>query len=240
MVTTLQGRFEFAGKATLMAGVVIFLGLLWWCSHLLNDPKEFPIKTIHIEAPYRHVHKAAIRDTLMPLVSGSFFTVNVHKIKEHLLALPWVGAVSIRRIWPNQLNITIEEKHPIARWDRRYLLTADGSSFIPNDQSYPDNLPNLQGPTDQAQQCLQAYKTMSRQLDPLSLQIVKLQLTKRQAWELTLDNGARVNLGREDVPRRLVRFVHYYQKVFHIGKNQAEYIDLRYPNGMAVKWDEKA
>ena len=63
---------------------------------------------------------------------------------------------------------------------------------------------------------------------------VRVVLTQRHAWQLKLGNGMHIMLGRDAdlAEERLRRFVDAYPSV---RKKQHEYVDLRYPNGFALR-----
>ena len=83
-------------------------------------------------------------------------------------------------------------------------------------------------------------------LDYKSLTIDELVLTERFSWQLTLDDGVTLNLGREERVERIQRFMDSYAMIkaklkvkiiTQKDKNQAvDYIDLRYDTGLAVGW----
>lgn len=82
------------------------------------------------------------------------------------------------------------------------------------------------------------------------MSITELVLSERFAWQLTLNDGVTLNLGREDRVKRVQRFMDIYpqikklalEKAKNQNKNQDEenqqvdYIDLRYDTGLAVGW----
>jgi cell division protein FtsQ len=72
------------------------------------------------------------------------------------------------------------------------------------------------------------------------LSIVSLRLNERRAWQFELDNGLSVVLGRKDFENRIDRFV--YMVINNLGEklSQAEEIDMRYTNGFAVRWKQRA
>jgi cell division protein FtsQ len=69
---------------------------------------------------------------------------------------------------------------------------------------------------------------------------VEINLTSRYAWRIQLNTGTVLELGRNEVEERLVRYVSVYNH--SIARfNQEEplaYVDLRYPNGFAIRMPE--
>jgi len=73
-------------------------------------------------------------------------------------------------------------------------------------------------------------------LEALSLYITQLHPNLDNDWQMTLNNGMNLQIGEHQPLTRLQRFVTVYPKVFATSKKAAKNIDLRYPNGMAVRW----
>lgn len=63
-----------------------------------------------------------------------------------------------------------------------------------------------------------------------------LELTPGQTWRLTLDNGIKLRVGHKDVLTRLADFVKVYTKIIRDREHDVDYVDLRYGNGLAVRW----
>ena len=78
------------------------------------------------------------------------------------------------------------------------------------------------------------YVAMSRQLEILQRGIAQISLSPRFAWQLRLDNGMQLELGREQMQQRLVRFVAVYPYSLATMAHRVNYVDLRYRNGFAV------
>jgi cell division protein FtsQ len=71
---------------------------------------------------------------------------------------------------------------------------------------------------------------------PLGARVEEVILTPRLAWQLKLSSGVRLALGRDaDAAEvRLERFVQAAAK----GVARYDYVDLRYPNGFALRMPE--
>ena len=68
---------------------------------------------------------------------------------------------------------------------------------------------------------------------------MQLALSPRLAWRVKLDNGMRIEIGREHpkspVGARLQRFVDVYPSMVANLPVTPAVVDLRYPNGFAMK-----
>jgi cell division protein FtsQ len=160
----------------------------------------------------------------------------VDKIKQSILQLPWVYAVSINRVWPNKLVIKITEQQAMARWNNNALLNSNADIFIPNAADLPNDLPNLFGPNDQAEEVWHSYQEMNQAIKNLGLDITGLGLNSQGCSRLVLNNGINVILGNEAIMKRFYEFIKVYPKIIGVnGKNVAN-VDLRYSNGLAIKW----
>jgi cell division protein FtsQ len=67
-------------------------------------------------------------------------------------------------------------------------------------------------------------------------------LSSRLAWQLKLSNGLTIQLGRDSdkdrVEERLARFASAFPHTLAKTRQRLEYVDLRYPNGFALRITE--
>jgi cell division protein FtsQ len=82
---------------------------------------------------------------------------------------------------------------------------------------------------------LEGYRAMQGLLQLSGLKIDELLLSERFAWDLKLDNGIKLRLGRSEFIDRLQRFVDLYPI---LQTKPVDYVDLRYDTGLAVGWKE--
>lgn len=85
-------------------------------------------------------------------------------------------------------------------------------------------------------QMLNYYHSMNTLLSTLQFKITRLELTPTLSWELTLNNGIKLNMGYKDVLTRIGHFVKVYPKIVGEKSKDIDYVDLRYANGFAVRW----
>lgn len=226
---------SFIQKALFIGLVMIILITFLLIVIILRNPKTLPFQQIKISVNESHIKITTLRDIITAHVDSGFFSLNVSALQSALLSLSWVNNVSLRRIWPNGLEIIIQEQQPIAWWNNNGLITAEGKIFTPPPDTFPKNLPHLQGPDDSASLVLKRFQHFSQELTPLNIFITTLTLTNRHAWSLMLNAHAKVYLGRENIDQRFEQLVHLYYRVIGSHTNQVDHIDLRYPNGFAIQ-----
>ncbi len=202
----------------------------------MKDPHAWPVKTVRIEGDFRYLDRAVLQDFLTPMSDEGFFGVRVAQIQSQLQARPWVEQVSVRRVWPNRLQIHIREQQPVARWGESGYLNPRGELFEPQPAVDVAGLPQLAGPNGHEQRVLSMYAQIRKTLRPLQLEVVQLQLDARRAWHAQLNNGLKMELGRRNSLQRVARFVRAYPAIMAAGNGKVMSVDLRYSNGVAVHW----
>jgi cell division protein FtsQ len=86
---------------------------------------------------------------------------------------------------------------------------------------------------------MEQYVGMARELARVGRSVARLSVNARRSWELELDNGVELRLGREQTMARLRRFVRTYPVVHAAKLDQLQYVDLRYSNGFSVRWQPR-
>jgi cell division protein FtsQ len=222
----------------LSAKILSFAAFLFCVSLSFNHlhfANYFPIREVKIAGANYSDH-SDMQSALLPLVNKGFFKVDVVQIQQRLLQFPWVSEVSVRRVWPQSIDIEIVEKNSLARWNDLGLLSTTGEIFNPNKISYPKELPQFKGPPGTQMQMLNYYDIIDSLISPLECKIVEMELTDAHAWHIILSNGIKLNLGYKDILTRMEHFVKVYPKIVGSRASRVDYVDLRYSNGLAVHW----
>ncbi len=206
---------------------------------VLLDSHYFPLSSIKVSGEFKHVDARLISQRVKSYLSQGFFAVNTSALQDELQQLPWVDKVEVKRVWPKSLAIRLTELQAVAHWNGNALLSSQGQVFSPPDASLQSNLPEFIGPISQQLLMLQTYKLLNPLVKPLDLSIDRLYLTDRHAWQLQLNNGIIINLGNQNIAPRLSRFATIYQQLFAEKSAAISYIDMRYSNGIAVKWNNQ-
>jgi cell division protein FtsQ len=104
----------------------------------------------------------------------------------------------------------------------------------------PAELPHLSGPEGTESQVAQRYLSIQGRMLEAGMRIAALRLDERGAWEMDLDSGVTVRLGRREVDERIDRFIRTASQVISHRLNEITYIDMRYSNGFAIGWRNPA
>jgi cell division protein FtsQ len=201
---------------------------------------HFTLSEVVVMHELKEVRRAEVERALAGQLKGNFFSVNVESIRQSLERLAWVRHAEVRRRWPSSLELRIEEHQPVAAWGEGtgQLLNSHGEVFTAV-MGQPVSLPVLHGPLAVAPDLLGYYQDAQEMLQPLGRSPKALMLSPRLAVQLKLDDGMVVELGRQQakvpVRLRLQRFVDHYPMVMGATKQRPSVVDMRYPNGFALR-----
>jgi cell division protein FtsQ len=227
------GRRMLALVALIGLGVVLMLGWRW-----LTAPERFPLQEVRVEGRPQKVGEAELSEAMGPYLNKGMLGLDLSGIRQAVEALPWVERAGVRRRWPNTLEIDIREHEPAARWGEAALLSARGEVFAPAPASFPAGLPQLSGPQGSEGEVLAHFQRLERLFAAIELPLSGLQLDGRRTWR-AVAGGVVVQLGSSD-DSAAERFVRAFKALEVPANMRLARVDLRYPNGFALAWDEQA
>jgi cell division protein FtsQ len=206
-------------------------GVLHFVIHL----PAFALREVRVEGNLAHVTGKQVETIVRHELKGNFFTLNLAAARAAFETLPWVRKVNVRRQWPDQLEVTLEEHVPLARWGNLALVDRYGEVF---QAAYDGKLPLFIGPDGAAKEVTIQYEYFRRSLAEIGMVPVQVQVSQRRAWQIRLEDGMTLELGREQIEARLARFVGSYGRTLGKLARHIDYVDLRYANGFAVRIPE--
>src|SRR6202142_1134182 len=219
----------YARRGALVLMLVGALSALTWAL-------DRPVRVISIDGSFQRVSPGQIEKAVAPFAHAGFMSANLSDIQRAVEALPWVDHARIARRWPNSLRVTVTEQTAAARWGKSGLLNTRGELFVRPATHVPAELPHLSGPEGTESQVAQRYLATQGRMLEAGMRIAALRLDERGAWELGLDCGGTVRLGRRDVDERTERFIHTASQVIAHRLTEISYVDMRYSNGFAIGW----
>jgi cell division protein FtsQ len=224
---------SYARRAALLVLLAGGLGTLTWAL-------DRPVRVISMDGSFQRVSPGQIEKAIAPFSQAGFMSADLDGIQRAVEALPWVERARIQRRWPNSLHVTVIEQTAAARWGESGLLNTRGELFVRSATHVPAELPRLSGPDGTESQVAQRYLSVQGRMLEAGMRIAALRLDERGAWEMDLDSGVTVRLGRREVDERLDRFIRTASQVISHRLNEVTYVDMRYSNGFAIGWRNPA
>jgi cell division protein FtsQ len=224
-------KSRIRGILKVVALLTVLVALLF---HIRS--KNFPIRLVKIFATYEHVERPQLQKIISPYLNKDFFHLNVFSIKHNLLEIPWIYDVSIKKRWPDTIVIHIVEQTAAMQWGENSLINSYGKIFTPPRRSFPSKLPHLMGPEYRALEIFRTCQQIIALLDPLDLAVEKLILTPHHHWELLLSSDTIIYLKEQQPIKQIELLTSLYRRITANHENPPKIIDLRYSNGLAVKW----
>ncbi|MEW8626013.1 MAG: FtsQ-type POTRA domain-containing protein [Candidatus Thiodiazotropha sp.] len=215
---------------------LVTISALYWMGKMLGDPAVMPVRTVGVDGEMRFVQRERLEQVVAEAVNGSFFSVDLKRMREQIEAMPWVKQVSIRRVWPDKLRVQVTEHVPLAYWGEEAMVSQLAEVFEPESLPELQGLVTLVGDAQQAKTITREYQRMQTLLDTADLRLTRIWVDARQAWRIETDSGLLLQLGRRDVMQRLTRFVRLYPDLMAQHDRQLVSADLRYTNGFSVQW----
>lgn len=195
-------------------------GLIW-----LSERPYFALQGVTLRGDVERISAITIRTNVASRLRGNFFGIDLHKAQDAFEAVPWVRKAALRRVWPNRLEVELEEHRPAALWSQDgdadggsggrgdvvrdgvrdgvkdgsvdKLVNTFGEIFEANLGDVEDEaLPILMGPADSSRSMLKMLQSLSQTLAPLDAVVSKLSLTSRGSWRVLMSNGVTIELGR--------------------------------------------
>ena len=227
-----------AGMRTLTGLLLLtaLVGAAWQFAYW--EPRLLPVRVIEVQGELHHHSSELLQKIIAERLKGGILTADLWDLMRAAEDLAWVGAASIRRVWPDQLQVRVEEHKPVARWNGDGLVTTEGVVFRPRSGTIPAGLPTLEGDDQRSAEVVSRYLKWRDELMLVGHLIETLGVDARGAWRLDLVSGPTLELGTANIEQRLRRFINSTAQLEAAG--QPKRVDLRYANGFAVKWEQRA
>lgn len=238
-------RLAANGLLVLAAGALVAMALL-----AASRSPLFSFRALSIEGDLQHNTVPLVRAIVLPRLNGNYFSLNLREARRTFEAVPWVRRATVRRVWPDQLAVTLEQHRAAAYWERddgnHQMVNLQGEVFEVNlGDVEDDGLPLLRGPEGSAAQVWQMYRRLAPVFTTLGDKVRHLKLSMRGSWQTTLESGARIELGRgnpDEVLERTQRFAATVAQVTarypHDTRRDGQgiaYADLRHDDAYALR-----
>jgi cell division protein FtsQ len=219
---------------------VTLLFSLWIIGHAAVE-RLAPFWRVEVRGADHPEDRQATRTTLNSL-RGGFFSLDLDSARLAFEQQPWVRHAQLRRVWPGQLEVVLEEHRAATAWNDRALLNTHGEVFTVAAIEHYLSLPRLYAPEGSERETARRYGEFTALAKPLGLRVEQIVVNTRGSWRLRLQaegqsnaaGSVLVELGREHLTERLSRFAQFFpQAVATLGPIARA--DMRYPNGFAAQ-----
>jgi cell division protein FtsQ len=165
----------------------------------------------------------------------SLVTFDVAQARERVESLPWVKQATIRKLYPDTLQVAVVERTPFAVWQHdstNSLIDDTGKVIVDHvDERYTD-LPMVVG--DGANTHAREFTDLINNFPTLKPRVrAGLRIFDRR-WNVLFDNGIEAMLPQNDPDAALVQLVALDDEK-QILSREVSAIDLRLPNRLVVR-----
>jgi cell division protein FtsQ len=222
--------------------VLLFIGIMLYSTiSWMWDDERLPLSQFVLQGDFEYLESDDVQQVLASVDTlGTFMSQDVDELQYVVEELPWIAQASIRKQWPETVKIYVVEHRPSAIWNGTSMLNNEGDIFYADVSLVnTDELIKLYGMDSTSSLVLQTWREIVPKFTKLGLTISSVVLNDRQAWQLILENGIRLELGKDSLDERLERFFSLYNQLGQ-DSQKVSYIDLRYDTGAAIGWIDSA
>jgi cell division protein FtsQ len=171
---------------------------------------------------------------------SSLLLLNPEGVRAELKRDPRIAEATVRKFYPDRLEIVIEERQAYARWQRAgkvHLIARDGTVLENDVQSARTDLPLVVGAG--AEKRAEAFFELVNRFPTVRGELRAGVFVAERRWNLRLQNGIDVRLPEEDPALALERLT-ALDRTRQIMSRDLTVIDLRAPDRVSVGLSEEA
>ena len=196
------------------------------------------IDRVVINGEFNYLSERDVIDLIDENVQTGFLTLDLPELNRKIVEQDWIRSSSIRRSWPATLIVNIEEEIPVARWGEQQILNNVGDYIDVINKDSVSHLPVIFSQAGDTKEIIKIYQLISELLGPVGLRIDEVESDNAGSWTLTVLSDIKIILGRDQLVEKLQRLQSVWVAELSSQEKNINVIDLRYPNGLAVKWKQ--
>lgn len=215
-----------------IAPLALVVGTYQW----IQSPQNLTITSVEVKGDLDILDKAQLQPVIEPFTKTNLYLLDQKALETAIEDNPWVYSASMTKIWPDKLIIKIFEQRPVAFWGKDEMLAENGEIIKASLKKQQGKLPVLYSPNNKGRNMATGFLKIREWMKDFPLKMVEFREDTRGSWQIKLENGMTLKIGREHQEKRLRRFMVGYTESLKSVINNVKTIDLRYTNGFAVKW----
>ena len=134
---------RWVNRCLLASGLLLVIAGLYQGGSSLSSQQ---VEQLTVRGDDQHIDIEAIQGRLAPRIAAGFLATDLTDLRHELESLPWVYRVNTRRRWPAEIEVTLVEQRPLAKWGERGYLNHEGHYFAADRDPLYDYLPATGGP----------------------------------------------------------------------------------------------
>jgi len=232
--------FMMATLVCLLAVAIVFIHARF------KDQTLFPITHVVVSGEHLNVKDSELKRWVLHDLKQGFFSIDLNGIAQNIEKINWVAQATLRRVWPNTVEILIREHQAVAVWDKRTLISADGILFAVESADNYQHLALVHGQVHQAKALLSAYSQLEQLVTSYGLRINQLNSEKSGEINVRFNTQLNTFFAMQDKDMQFERFASLLKTGYlktttqknTLNNKALKSIDLRYSNGFSVVWQE--
>lgn len=197
-----------------------------------------PVARVTIQGDLTELEQSVIRARLNDSALRGILSTNLSELLGELTELQWVRDISVRRVWPDTVQVALHRQAPVAAWGRDAYVSASGA-LLPLPDQHVD-VPAFHVSLATPQQTMRVYRLVEQLAQREGLSLAELHQDQQGEWRAVMSqSGLSIFLGSQQISERMIRFLEVYAKELKHSVRPVRYVDLRYASGAAVKFDDE-
>ena len=171
---------------------------------------------------------------------SSLLFLDVAQARAKLEAIPWIAEATVRKLYPDRLQVTITEREAFALWQRQgkvAVIAADGTVLAASVEPRLATLPFVVGNGAAAR--ARGFLAVLDQYPAIRDQVRASILVAERRWNLRLKNGIDVRLPDTNIEQALETLARFDREKSLLTRDIVA-IDLRLPDRVTVRLSDAA
>jgi cell division protein FtsQ len=172
--------------------------------------------------------------------SSSLLFLDVADARARLEAIPWIAEATVRKLYPDRLQITVTEREAFALWQvqgKVSVIAADGTTLSAKVEPRLTALPFVVGPGAAAK--ARSFLAILDKHPVIRDQVRAAILVGERRWNLRLKNGIDVRLPENEVEAALTRLAQLDRDKRLLTRDIVA-VDMRLADRLAIRLSDAA
>ncbi|MEE9413631.1 MAG: FtsQ-type POTRA domain-containing protein [Methylococcales bacterium] len=221
---------------TVLVGLLILIGILMIAK---SSSSLMPVREISLHGSFQYANQQKLQYIIDRAADVGFLAIDLPQTQAVMEQLPWIKAVKIERVWPDNLRVYVTEKTAYLRLGTDKIVSVGGVVFSPASTQQFSNLPLLDINKAYTPELFRIYREMEYSLARNGYELKQFHINQHGEWALDLSQDIHIEIGRNKPFTVFKRFIAVFPNLGDERINHLKSIDLRYENGFAIGFSDQ-